>query len=211
MEKLTWEHSIHEFLSQAASAQPTPGGGSVASLAAALASSMTSMAARLSQGDKYTEHLSQTDEAVGLLEQLTGTCEQLMQADIAAFDGYMQAIRLSKTTDEEKQARRQAIDAAAAKAIEVPLQLARLCRDGMRCTRSLAGICNPHVISDLGIGAILFEAAAQSAGLTVEINLASIRDSAQKAQYAEDLAALIHEITDLRSEALAVTRSRIGS
>ena len=211
MENLTWNHSIHEFLSQAASSQPTPGGGSVASLAAALASSMTSMAARLSQGDKFKEHLSQTDEAIGLLEQLTVTCEQLMHADIAAFDGYMEAIRLPKTTDEEKQARRQAIDAAAVEAIEVPLQLARLCRDGMRCTRSLAGICNPHVISDLGIGAILFEAAAQSAGLTVEINLASIRDSAQKAQYAEDLAALIREITELRSEALSITRSRIGT
>ncbi|MFS0726604.1 cyclodeaminase/cyclohydrolase family protein [Paenibacillus sp. 1P07SE] len=210
-EQLTWDHPTRTFLERAASAEPTPGGGSVASLAAALAAAMTSMAARLSQGDKYAEHRGQTDEAIRLLQTLTASCERLMHADITAFDGYMAALRLPKETAEDKLARRQALDKATEEAIEVPLQLVRLCGDGIRCTQRLAAICNPHVISDLGIGAILFDAAAQSAGLTVEINLAALRDQAVKTRYAKSLAAQIREIADLKSEALEITRTRIGS
>lgn len=53
MSELSWNNSIGHFLKETASAAPTPGGGSVSALAAALGAAMTSMTANLSQGEKY--------------------------------------------------------------------------------------------------------------------------------------------------------------
>jgi|GEM_PF-6284770 len=51
-----WNQPIGQFLEQASSSSPTPGGGSVAALVAALAASMTAMVGNLSTGEKYEQH-----------------------------------------------------------------------------------------------------------------------------------------------------------
>ena len=51
----TFDQPIRSFLTAAASDSPTPGGGSVAALVAALGASMTSMVASLTQGAKFAE------------------------------------------------------------------------------------------------------------------------------------------------------------
>ncbi|MNJ02473.1 Formiminotransferase-cyclodeaminase [compost metagenome] len=67
------------------------------------------------------------------------------------------------------------------------------------------------MISDLGIGAILFEAAAQSALLTVDINLASLKDLDVKYSYETKTAALIREIGQIKEQTLLMVRSRIAN
>ncbi|MFC4778167.1 cyclodeaminase/cyclohydrolase family protein [Paenibacillus sp. GCM10023252] len=77
------------------------------------------------------------------------------------------------------------------------------------CTHSLAESANKNVISDLGIGAILFEAAAQSALLTIEINLASLKDLELRRGYSDKLSSLIGDIGELKSRAVQIARDRI--
>ncbi|RUS42439.1 cyclodeaminase/cyclohydrolase family protein [Cohnella sp. AR92] len=208
---VSWDHSLREFLQQAGSSSPTPGGGSVAAVAAALGASMTSMVGNLSQGEKFALIQPQIDEAVFKMNSLIARCEELLQADIASFNRYMDALKLPKGTDEEKFARRGALHEATIQAIEVPLRIVELCRDGLVCTHGIAASCNKNVISDLGIGAILFEAAAQSALLTVEINLASFKDAELKLHYEHKLRELIDEVGELKGKALQITRERIWS
>ncbi|OPA76862.1 methenyltetrahydrofolate cyclohydrolase [Paenibacillus selenitireducens] len=209
MSIVTWDHSIRSFVEEASSAEPTPGGGSVAALIGALAASMTSMVGNLSQGEKYIAYQDEMNEVLAKMERLIGNCEELLASDITSFQQYMDALKLPKGTDEEKEARKQAIQTATLAAIQVPLRLMEVCREGMQWTWRIAETSNKNVISDLGIGAILFEAAAQSALLTVEINLASLKDEALKQQYEVQASAWMQEMEALKRDTLRVVRSRM--
>jgi formiminotetrahydrofolate cyclodeaminase len=55
---------------------------------------------------------------------------------------------------------------------------------------------------------MLFEAAAQSASLTIEINLGSLKDPELKRKYSEKLVSLMREITERKNEVIQVTRDR---
>lgn len=205
-----WDESIRNFLEQAGSSSPTPGGGSAAAVAAALGAAMTSMAGSLSQGEKFAAFQPQITQVLQEMQELTGECERLLQADMASFDQYMDALKLPKQTDEEKQHRKNTLHQAILQAIAVPLHLIAVCRTGMAHARSIAEVSNKNVISDLGIGIILLEAAAQSALLTVEINLASLKDPEQVRQYREELSVLMEEIHELKSSTLQIVRTRIS-
>ncbi|RAP74507.1 cyclodeaminase/cyclohydrolase family protein [Paenibacillus montanisoli] len=209
MTQVTWDDTIRRFLQQAASSNPTPGGGSAAAVVAALGTAMTAMAAHLTQGDKFADVRPEIIAALHALEPLTQECEALLAADIKAFDGYMHALKLPKETADEQASRRDAIHGAAIAAIEVPLRLMEVCRAGLQATHGIAACTNPHVISDLGIGALLLEAAGQSALLTVDINLAGLKDAAKKEQFAARRTALIAEIIQLKERTLAVVRDSI--
>jgi len=209
MSEISWDQSIRSFVEQAGSASPTPGGGSVAALVAALGASMTSMVGRLSEGEKFAAVRQQVQETLREMDRLSASYEELLHADVASFERYMDALRLPKGSDEEKNERRRALEEAASRAIEVPLRLIEQCREGLTHTLRIAEECNKNVISDLGIGAILFEAAAQSALLTVEINLGALRDEAQKNGYSSRAADLVRDIVSLKAETLRISRSRM--
>lgn len=206
---ITWECSINSFLQQAGSPSPTPGGGSVAALAAALGASMTSMVAHLSQGERFASIASEVAAAITDMKALTAEGERLMQADIASFNHYMAALKLPKGTEEERTRRLAAIHQAAIQAIDIPLRLMDLCKQGMSRTHSLAEASNKNVASDLAIGAIQLEAAAQSAAITIEINLASLRDDSLARQYRDKLTTLLQDMTELKQDTLSIVRRRM--
>jgi len=206
-----WDDSIRDFLNKAGSDAPTPGGGSVAALVRALGASITSMVANLSQGAKFADVQPLMRDIVKQMESLSSRCEELLAADIASFQAYMEALKLPKSTDAEKAARAAAMEQAAVGAIEVPLALLKLCLDGLRCAQTITDCSNKNVISDLGISAILFEASAQSALLTIDINLAGLKDAETKRRYADETAALMTEISVIKETALNSIRSKIHS
>ncbi|MFX3635663.1 MAG: cyclodeaminase/cyclohydrolase family protein [Candidatus Pristimantibacillus sp.] len=211
MSTISWDHSMREFVQQAASSSPTPGGGSVAALVAALGAAMTSMVGNLSQGAKFAHIQPQITDVIEQMNTLSATCEVLLHDDIASFNKYMEALKLPKNTEEEQSIRKNSLHEAAIHAIDVPLRLIEICKAGLVCTHSIAESSNKNVISDLGIGAILFEAAAQSALLTVEINLVSLKDIELKRQYSHNLYSLMNEIGELKTKVVQVTRTRMMS
>ena len=73
-----WDQSIRTFIEQAGSSNPTPGGGSVAALVAALGASMTSMVGNLSQGEKYAAYQVQIHATLERVNTLTTIYEQLL-------------------------------------------------------------------------------------------------------------------------------------
>lgn len=209
MSDISWEQSIRSFVAQAGSAEPTPGGGSVAALVAALGAAMTSMVGRLSQGDKFAAIRPQVEETLAEMNRLNAECETLMHADIASFDRYMDALRLPKATDEEKARRRSALREAALQAIAVPMRLMAQCREGLTYTLRIAEGANKNVLSDLAIAAILLEAAARSALLTAEINFGALGDPSLAAAYAEQANEEMRRIADMAWEAQDIARRRM--
>ena len=70
-----------------------------------------------------------------------------------------------------------AIQAALRHAAAVPLETAQLCAALLELAELAAPLLNPSVISDVMVGALLAQAALDSAALNVDVNLRAMTDA----------------------------------
>ena len=108
------EKSVVDFVSQVASNEPAPGGGSVSALVGSLGAALTSMVGNLTVGRKAYEKLNESQKKVidQNLEKVQGSIEKLnviVDEDTTSFNKVMEAMKLPKETEEEKAKRRKAI------------------------------------------------------------------------------------------------------
>lgn len=202
--------TIQSFLDAASSSAPTPGGGGVAALVAALGSSMTSMVANLTRGQKFSEMEAEMEHLANQMQLAIVRFEQLLSADVDSFNQYMAALKRPKATDEEKAERLGALQTATIAATEVPLALAGECLTALEATRYAADAANKQVLSDLGIAAMLLETAGQSALLTADINILSIKDGTVRAGFAVQRDRLAIQLQGLRDATMGVVRHRMA-
>jgi formiminotetrahydrofolate cyclodeaminase len=170
---------LQHFLDKLASAEPVPGGGSVAALAGSLAAALVAMVCRLTIGKKgYEAVTAEMQTILPRAESLQQELRDLMQADIDAYARVMDGYQLPKETATEKTVRAQAIQDALKHATEVPLRVAEYCSDVLDLARVVAEKGNPSAASDGAVGALMAEAGLRGAAFNVSINLASIKDEA---------------------------------
>ena len=113
--------SIQTFLTELASAAPTPGGGGAAAISGAMGAALVSMVCNLTIGKKkYVEVEAELKDVLARSEGLRAGLTGMIAQDVAAFDAVMGAYGLPKGTDEEKDARNTAIQAALKEACDVP-------------------------------------------------------------------------------------------
>src|SRR5207302_8522953 len=120
--------SVREFLDELSSDSPAPGGGSVSALMASMAAGLASMVAVLSHTRKGFES-KQTDlDRIAIRAQtLKDAFLAAVDADTAAFDQLLDAMRMPKSTPEEQAARNAAMTEATVAATEVPLGVLEAC------------------------------------------------------------------------------------
>ena len=182
--------SVSALLDLTASDAPAPGGGSISALAGALGAALASMVGSLSLGKKGYEDVQEemtalSAEGKALMDELLAA----MDADTEAFNGYMAALALPKSTDEEKAARREAMQKGLKEAALVPLATARLAARVFPLAEAAVRRGNKNAVTDGMVAALTARSAVLGSLLNVRINLASIRDEAfvaeQKAACAE--------------------------
>lgn len=183
------------LLDRIASPEPTPGGGSVSAVAGAVGTALVQMVAGLPR----TRHDSDDERAVlaslaAPLAELRARLLALADEDTAAFDGLMAAFRLPKSSDDEKAARREAIQAATREATTVPLQTAVAAARVLDLTGTVAALGNPSASSDLLVAAGMLRAAAEGGAANVRINLEGIKDDTFRADAAARIAAVLDEV-----------------
>ena len=123
-----FDKSLSEILRESASSAPTPGGGSVSGIAAAFAAAMAAMVGNLTIGKKkYKDVEAEVTVLRDKALDLMSTFEALVEEDISQFAKFMEAYRLPKNTQEEKQKREQVLQQALKGATETPLKVARAC------------------------------------------------------------------------------------
>lgn len=206
------DKSVRDFVTSVAAREPVPGGGAVASLAGALGAALTSMVCVYTAGNKkYAAVEPEVKVILGKAEALRETLMGLVEQDIAVYAKVTSAYKLPKATGEEKQARRAAIQAALVGAAEVPLSIAKAARDVAVLTAELVDIGNPNLVSDVGVGVLLAEAALRGAALNVEINAAGIKDAATADGLRGFLAEALPQVEALSKEVMAKTRAKIGA
>lgn len=201
---------LQEFLDVLASDSPAPGGGSVAALAASMGAALVSMVASLTVGkEKYKENWEIMEAARTKSEELRAQFVKLMNDDTEAFNGYMAAMKLPKETDEQKEARKAAMQEAAKKATLVPLLTLEACvkMASLACDATDKG--NPNALSDAGSATLLAVAAGNAAAYNVRINLPSVKDEEfvkdaqnRMSRALDDLARYIREVKHIMDKAL---------
>jgi len=167
------------FLDAVAGPTATPGGGSVAAFAGALAASLGEMVAGLSRKKKsQAEHVEALSAAVAALREISAKLTAAIDKDAESYEAVMAAFKLPKETADEQARRNAAIDRATRHAAEVPLETAAAAADLFQRLLQLESISAPSMLSDLRVGRLMAVAAARGALENVAINLASLEDAA---------------------------------
>lgn len=208
--KLT-DMTLTAFADETASESPAPGGGSIAAYMGALGAALGTMVANLSAhkagwDERWEEFSNYADGGRMLIDRLIA----LVDEDTAAFNRIMAVFSMPKSTDEEKAARAEALEAATLYATEVPLNTMKTAFEAFELLETMAKEGNPASVSDAGVGALAARSAVLGAQLNVKINAAGLKDRA-RAEALCDEADEIATLANLREqEILSIVNSKIG-
>ena len=173
------DRTITGLLDAFASSDPTPGGGSASALAGATSAALLTMVAGLPKTKTNApEERAALDAALTELPALRATLTSLVDRDADAYDLVVAAFRQPKATDDEKTARRAAIQDATRIATEIPLETMKACAALLRLGTVVAEHGNTNAASDVLVAGLLARAAMQGARSNVDINLGGISDPA---------------------------------
>lgn len=205
------ESANPDFLEALASATATPGGGSAAAHAGALAAALVAMVARLTVGKKkYAEVDAQMTALIPKADSLRAEFVQAVKADATAFDAVMAAMKMPKETEEQKTSRTSAIESATLEAAKQPLKVARLAVDCLGMVREAAKLGNVNAISDAGSAAALARACLAGSALNVRINVHSLSDQESGDPLIRDLRELEKSAAELEVEIQRTVQERGG-
>ena len=172
--------TLRAFADELSTDSPAPGGGSVAALVGALGAALAAMVANLSHAKKGFESQQDRLDAIAVRgQEVKDRLLAAVDADTAAFDRLLEAMRLPKGTSEEQAARAAAIAGATVAAIEVPLGVLEACPEVIDLCHEVARIGLQASRSDAGTGAQVARAAAAGAYQNVCINVPGLSDAAQ--------------------------------
>jgi glutamate formiminotransferase / formiminotetrahydrofolate cyclodeaminase len=169
--------TITAFAEETASESPAPGGGSISAYLGVLGSSLATMVANLSShkagwDSRWKEFSDQAEKGMAIQKDLL----QLVDEDTRAFNRVMEALGMSKATEQEKAERNKALQDATRYATEVPLKVMKRASDAFSLIRAMAETGNPNSVSDAGVGALCVRSAVMGAFLNVKINAAGLQD-----------------------------------
>jgi len=166
--------SVHDFVAAAAAKTPTPGGGSVAGVVAALGVALGEMTLNFTRGKKrFAEHAAYHDHLAERLARARQMFQDLVAEDVQAYQLYQAAQRTDDGPEKD-----QAVQLATAAAINVPREVTKLALAVLADLKELGGKCNTWLITDLLASAALCVAAARLSDYNVRINVPSVADEA---------------------------------
>lgn len=175
------ESSLKTYLDELSSNSPTPGGGNVAALCGVLSSSLGMMVCNLTIGKKkYLTVEEEVKNLVALFGEYKEVFVKLANQDNEAFDKVMEAFKLPKESDEEKQIRSGEIEKATFGAALIPAEVIERCSQLVGTLVRISEIGNQNSLSDVGVALSIINTACEGAYLNVVINCSSLNDK-QKA------------------------------
>ncbi len=199
------------FLDSLADSNPTPGGGSAAAYAGAMAAGLVAMVARVTMGKKkYADVEARMRDIAAEADALRAQLQNAVKEDADSFTGIITALRLPKDTAAQQAARADAIEAATCHAAEVPLESARKAVRVLELAAEVAEIGNTNAVSDAGSAGGLAGACLHAATLNVKINATGVKDRDRAGKWTQALTELHTQAAQLTERLHNALRERGG-
>ncbi|HRO93157.1 MULTISPECIES: cyclodeaminase/cyclohydrolase family protein [Micrococcaceae] len=186
---------IEDYLNRLASGEPTPGGGATGALMAAQGAALVAMAARFSD----------REELAARCERIAVTALGLSDADESGFASVADAFAMPRDTEPERAERSRQIQQAIERAAEPPGAIVTVAADVVGVATELLEDYNQNVLSDVGAALGAERAALMAAVVTLETDLAPLKDPEVETRLRKDIDGAARLIDDV--DAL-VTRVR---
>jgi formiminotetrahydrofolate cyclodeaminase len=188
------EQTIIKYSELLSSANPTPGGGSSASLSALIGSAFLTKIARISAGKKsFTLKKEELKKIESDAETLRLNFLALMDKDTESYNNIIAVRRRVKSTEAVKINSADELQTALKGAVKIPFELLRNTLAGLFLASSLSYIYYTGMASDMGIAADCLLSAARGAYLTILININSINDDEFNEYYLSKSESTLHE------------------
>lgn len=195
--------TIDEFLARLGSSDPTPGGGALAALSGAMTAAMLAMVCNLTVGrPRFAEVEAEVRELLGKCEDLQRKLLDLADADANAYTAVREAYRLPRISEEEQQARADAIEHAMHRATEVPVDSALGARAVLDLAAEAARSSNPVALGDVAVATHLALGAARGAADQARMNLTTLKDTSFVARMGKRIDDLLAEADASAARAL---------
>ncbi|XP_036417929.1 formimidoyltransferase-cyclodeaminase [Colossoma macropomum] len=186
--------SLQQFVRSVGARTAAPGGGSVSAAIAAMGAALGCMVGQMTYGKRQFEALD------GVMRKLIPPFHQAMNdllltvdADSTAFNSYMAALKMPKSTPDEIKRREEAMQDGLKKAVGVPLSLAEKVTALWPALKEIVRYGNVACKSDAQVAAKALETAVYGAYYNVIINLKDITDQSFKSTVEERASALLNE------------------
>lgn len=198
------------FADETASESPAPGGGSIAAYMGALGASLATMVANLSShkagwDERWEDFSKWAEKGQFIKDHLLF----LVDEDTRAFNKIMDAFSLPKSTDDEKNSRKKAIQDATVYATEVPYRTMVAAFESFELIKAMAEYGNPNSVTDAGVGALCARSAVMGAYLNVRINAAGLENKALAAQMLKHGAEIEKKAQELEEQILEIVSKKI--
>ncbi|XP_056157311.1 formimidoyltransferase-cyclodeaminase [Lampris incognitus] len=185
---------LREFVRSVGARTAAPGGGSVSAAVAALGAALGAMVGQMTYGKKQFEKLDAVmRRLIPPFHQAMGDLLTMVDKDSTAFNSYMAALKMPKTTADEIKKRNTAMQEGLKKAVAVPLSLAERVNVLWPFLKEIALYGNVACKSDAQVAAKALETAVYGAYYNVVINLKDVSDSAFKTTTQKRALALLQE------------------
>ena len=203
--------SVSTFVGSVASPSPTPGGGSVAAHAGALAAALAQMVAGLTIGKKkYAAVDAEMRDLAVRAAAVGNTLAGLVARDAAAYSLVAAAYRIVAEGEVQERAKAAQVDDTLMHAAEVPLETARACAVVAELALAVAERGNTNAASDAGVAALLADAACTGASYNVRINVKALGDRSRGAVLAEQVQALVEHTSSLARQTSAIVERALA-
>lgn len=200
------------FVNETASESPAPGGGSVSAAVGAMGVALGTMVANLSAHKRGWDHkVDFYSEWAEKGQQIKERLLYLIEEDTRSFNGIMEAIRMSKATEETKKLRAEAIESATQYATEVPLQVMETAMSAMELMEAMATDGLKASISDAGVGAACIRTAVLGAWLNVQINAKDLKDKTKAAELMDKGELLMQQAKVAETAVLSIVQEKLAS
>ncbi|XP_029941907.1 formimidoyltransferase-cyclodeaminase-like [Salarias fasciatus] len=201
--------SLRQFVNSVAARTPAPGGGSVSAAIAAMGAALAAMVGQMTYGKRQFQDLDAVMRK--LIPPFHHAAQQLLHmvdADASAFNQYMAALKMPKSTPEELKRREAALQDGLKQAVGVPLTLAERISVLWAPLKEMVVHGNIGCKSDAQVAAKALEAAVFGAYYNVKINLKDVTDDAFRAATEKKASALLREAQESAAAVLASAEKR---
>ena len=195
------DFNLREFANELSVDSPAPGGGSTAALCGALSASLSSMVSNLTVGKKEYKNVQKDVKEIAVKAQsLKDEFLRAVDLDTIAFNKLMEAYRLPKKTEEQKEERAQAVEKALKEATLVPFGVLEKSIKALDLAREIALKGNKNSLSDAGVAGLTAQAAAEGGYYNIKINLPNLQDNKFKSKIKKQAASLKKKAVKLGDE-----------